>query len=282
MAKRRTVAFVVGLLLLVPACSTASVDSVSTGAPSTTGALQRPASLQNGAAADAGARKDSPNCRQLIEPINSELTRLASVPVNLRSQTEQAPQTLSDVWARSSDPVRNLPAYKDYVETRSRLEARNKELAAAGCSTVDLNGRLAPTEKLLSSGLWRYGTETEAKAMLVTAFGDLTRDQVMTVRRIQAGWEPFKARDVAVSCADRRTGLIVTSRNGQEKLADLRDAKQEQLGSSIAKAATGATAAKPKEVLFAAALPDGNADVVRVAFVAQNEALICWTSAIRG
>lgn len=270
------------LVLLLPSCSTGSVSAVSNGNSTATGSLQKPASLQNGSAADSSTRKDEPNCRQLLEPIDSELTRLSSVPVALRAEAEQTPQTLSALFARSSDPIRSLPAYKDYTESRARLEAANKEVAAAGCPPVDLNDRLAITDKVLTSGLWRYGTEAEAKSMLSVALTDLARDQEKTVRRIQAGWEPFKARDIRINCADRGTGLIVTSQGGRERLFDLKDAKQGQLGANLAKAATGSSAATPKEVIYAATLPNGQGDVTRVAFIAQNETLMCWTSAIRG
>lgn len=273
---------VLGLLLLLPSCSTGSVNSGSGGSPPTTGSLQKPASLESAATADAGARKDEPSCRQLAEPIEIELVRLNSAPEALRAEAEQTPQTLSALFARSSDPIGNLSTYKDYTESRARLEAANKEVAAAGCPPVDISERLAKTDKLLTSGLWRYGTEAEAKSMLSVAFADLAREQEKTIRRIQAGWEPFKARDVNVSCADRGTGLIVTSRSGREKLADLKDAKQGQLGANLARAATGTSAATPKEVTFAAILPGGKAEVTRVAFVAQNDDLICWASAIRG
>lgn len=268
------------LSVVLPACSTSSVE---TTAPATTASIAKPKALPVASQVNGPDAKtvDAAACRQGTEAMTVEITRLNGLPVAMRDESEQAPSTLSALFQRSSEPLRGLPAHKAYTSGRAQLEEQNKQLAATGCPTIDLNERLAASDAAIASGKWRFGTEAEAKSMLAVAFSDLAADRDLALRRMLAGWAPFKSRDIRVACAERGTGLIVTSGNGNQRLADLQDASRSNYGAAIQKAANGATPAAPKEVLYTVTPPAGAALASRVAFVAQNDSLMCWTSAYR-
>lgn len=275
-----------GAILVLPAilvlsgCSTGGVELAK---PNSTASIEKPAVGTGGKSGPvvASANAAQPNCRLMTETMATEIARLDTIPVKLRTEAEQPPTTLTAMFARSSDPVRSLPAHKDYTASRARLEDQNQQLSGLGCPPVDLNARLSRTEKAMSTDLWRYGTEGEAKAMLSVAFTDLASDREKALRRMRDGWEAYKSRDIQLSCAERESGRIVSSPRGSERLQDLQDAKQGNLGSAIAKAASGASATAPKEVIYPVAPAKGSLPGSRVAFVAQNDTLICWTSAYR-
>lgn len=265
----------------VPPTSLATTSSISTSqARSSLGPAQK-SSLSIGATAAPAKSADPAACRQHAEAIATEIVRVSQLPLAMRTEAEQAPNTLSTLLQRSAEPLLGLSAHRDYVASRTRLQAQARQLTEVGCPAIDLDQRLATSDAAIASGLWRYGTEAEAKAMLNTVFTDVAADRDKALRRMRAGWEPFKSRDIRANCADRGHGTILTSKSGTDQLEALKDAGGKDLGFAIRTAASGATAAAPKNVTFSDYLPGRSALGTRTAFIAQNDSLICWTSAYR-
>ncbi len=277
--------FVGAVLLLtvcavLPACASSNVEGA---APATTASIERPKTLPAASQVNGPGNEavDPSVCRQATDAMMTEISRLNSLPLAMRNEFEQAPPTLAALLQRSSDPLRGLQTHKSYTLSRARPQEQSIQLAGKGCPVINLADLLTASDAAIESGRWRYGTESEAKSMLSVAFNELAADRDKAMRLIRAGWEPFKSRDIGVSCAERGSGLIVTSVNGNQRLADLQDASRSKFGAAIQKAAIGATPAAPKEVVYTVASSAGAALASRVAFVAQNDILICWTSAYR-